>query len=708
MVLYSYINNHMEDEHSKLMEQDKGISLNRVTYTLVGTIKSYTTLWAEGDVLPDAIITQTDFERLTMPKTEYLFSVIGEEYIEDDIWSFAQELWDSICLKLEADDTTAEEQELVYNSFAYDNPFWSNRTMYRNMTIMLVVLGSCIMAYLMSSYLAKRRQFYYRLREIGASVMQIWKMAAYECIWSTAGVALMSLAVSYLVSVLTVFMVAKGAKITFFYIFSWKTLFIIIGCVCIVLASSMFAALILFKGKKLTSGRTKISKPAQAILRKKSRKPGHRISLNDVMKRERICHPLSAVFSRVVGILTCVTVLTCMMQIYQRVTLYETINTAFSDFEISTDKITVSFDLQSIPCIPYTPSWSDEEVTEEYFGCSYDIMSMETVIPDNFIRTLNDLSGIRHTDYYTVDATHIFSWEGKGESEYYQDNHHSFYQFEGIVDASTEAGQKLLEAADASLYNGYYFQNTKSIWDRLKKSLDKDVADYDEFSMGNQVIILENYSEEYIEDVEGFDSEENIEDDGTLGLGGQIKRDETLEPGDTLTIHTAGEDIEVTVAGILPAEDYLFEYGGSAYNLVGSESLGKMIAYEDGTEYGYNKLNIELNQYASSEATAKIIAKQCVLNGLQYSSYTETIKGAYNNILKSALVYGTLGVIILILYIFVLSCIIQEEQRKRQKQYRSLHQLGVSLKQLSKARFCEGIINSLYMLISIPVFIISG
>ena len=65
--------------------------------------------------------------------------------------------------------------------------------------------------------------------------------------------------------------------------------------------------------------------------------------------------------------------------------------------------------------------------------------------------------------------------------------------------------------------------------------------------------------------------------------------------------------------------------------------------------------------------------------------------------------YGILGVIILILYIFVLSCIIQEEQRKRQEQYRSLHQLGVSLKQLSKARFCEGIINSLYMLISIPV-----
>lgn len=40
--------------------------------------------------------------------------------------------------------------------------------MYRNMTYILMVLGSAVMAYVITVYFAKRKKFYLRLLEIGA------------------------------------------------------------------------------------------------------------------------------------------------------------------------------------------------------------------------------------------------------------------------------------------------------------------------------------------------------------------------------------------------------------------------------------------------------------------------------------------------------------------------------------------------------------
>ena len=237
------------------------------------------------------------------------------------------------------------------------------------------------------------------------------------------------------------------------------------------------------------------------------------------------------------------------------------------------------------------------------------------------------------------------------------------------------------------LYEVRYYQNCKSVWDELERHLDKEIADYGTFCRGEQVILLESNLE-----VDWEDS----------GKHKYETMDTTLKPGDTITIQTKGKAVSAVIAGVMSAEEMdLFE-GGASYILLGSETLGRRVAAEEQQEYGYNQMKIRFNTLADSEATGKIIARQCVRNSLDYDSYFEDIQAAFHKVIQVALVYGTLAVIIFILYTFVLSCILQEENRKRQKKLEALHQLGASWEQLQKARIRSGRMDAAYLLMAVP------
>ncbi len=683
-----------------LTQQNKKMRLKLVTYTLVGTIKSYASMWVEGDALPNAVVSAEAFGHLPVNKKGYRFSSIRQEYVEKDALQaglFAEELWDSMEKRLGSSSKEVVvngEEGYIFNSFAYRNPFWGNRVMYRNMTILLVVLGSCVMAYLMSSYLSKRRQFYFRLREIGATVYQIWKMAGYECLFGTVPAAAVSLLLSYLLSLLMVFGIAKGTGIPFFYVFLWKTFFFILAAVCLVLFIAMFAALLIFRSRRITDSGADVPKWRRGRLKRHSQRRKKLLTLKNVWKREQICHPVSVVFLRLVGILACVAVIACMMQIYEQVRVYQLAREEYVDYEVCALGRGRVFSTADVPVKPYLNEETGERVTSEQVSFAEDdTCSMNRFIPDYVIQNIRELSGVKQMDCITKDIFHIFSWKGKEHSSFWKRtvNEHLV----GEPDLTTELGRKYVEVNELYQYETRYYADCKEIWQKLKNHLDQKTADYDAFCRGEQGILLEsNLVTEWEEDAE--DSTEKM-----------IELDSTIKPGDTLTVQTKGKGVSVVVAGVMSADE--LDFSGSPYILVGSEKLGRRIAKEDSKEYGYNTLRIRLNAMADAEATGKIIARQCERNQLSYDSYLEYIQNAWQQMLRSVLVYGMLAVVIFVLYLFALSNICQEENRKREKKQKALYHMGVSRRRLNKARILDGGRDAAYLLFAVPiVYIIWG
>lgn len=684
-----------QENITELISRDETLALHRVTYTLVGTIKSYTTTWSGGDVLPGAVLTKNEFDRLTQPVKGYQFSRIKTEYKDHDVSSFGQKLADSLTKRITETiqgNTDFEEMGYATNEFAYDNPFWSNPVMFRNMTVILIILGISIMSYLMSSYLGKRRKYYYRLREIGATVGQIWNMAAYECISSTQGTALLMLILSYAIGFVIVWGVAQGVQIPFFFVFRWGTLIKILLCVMVVLAISLLCALILFRGKRMTARKNALPKLIKKRLRWRGEKRKRRIRIGEISKRTRICHPISVFFSRIIGVGVCAAILICLMQINERVMEYHNIRNVYRDFEIKTPNTTVSIEAEIVKT--YRIVNGEKIAGRDMFGGSQEQRMMYDTIPDSMLQELQELSGVKQMDYATYDHSHVFNWEGKGDSEYFQKHLYSAsclgYTIDDdgnqiLIDESDPKGREMLEAATKQMYEGRYYQNTKSVWDDLSRHLDQQVANYQKFCDGKQVILLENTF-----DIAG---EEEVHGE----------TDSTLQTGDTLTIETAGNNLQVEIASILSAEEMDCDYGYGPYSIIGSETLGRQIAKEDGAIYGYNCINIDFNALANSEATDKIVTRKCVRNQLIYKSGSEYIRTYIRKVVQAVLIYGFLAVILFVLYLFVLSCILQEERYKNQRKKQMLHQIGVSYQQLRRLKIRNGITEVLHLFCSIPV-----
>ena len=679
-----------ENDITKLIMNEEDLKLHCVKFKLAGTIKSYTTQWSGGEELPGALVSKDAFESLAMSKQGYSFLQIKQEYVTPGVSDFANQLWESIRKSKGGSGQESEEamQSYAYNSFAYGNAFWGNTTMYRNMTIMLVVVGICIMAYLMSSYLAKRRKYYFQLREIGAAVWQIWKMICYECIYATIPAALASLVVSYLGSVLIVWGVARGAQIPFFYVFRLKSLVMVVGCVCLVLGVSLILAVLLFQTRRMTGERKKLSRLAWAGLRRRVRRK-RRLRAAELSKRERMCRPAAVFFVRVLGILACLAVLCCMMQIYFHVNVYRYIRLELDDFTVDAGREKRIMKEQWIPVPEYIDE-NGEKMKKVYVGGSEEISSMKTLIPREVMTSIEEMAGVSGLRCSTRDQSHVFEWEGKGEDDYYKfkaENQCEVLPWNHVSDAAP-AARKVVEQIDASLYESRYFEDCSVVWKDLKRHLNHRIADYDKLRRGEQVIL---FVDDFMDDEEGgFNA-------------GRLERDKTLQEGDILSIVTKGGSVNVEIAGVLSAEEFLGKYGHCAYSIVGSGQLGRQIAQEDGLEYGYNHLEIDFNAFANAEATGKIITRLCSVHRLEYDSEMEQIRAYFQKIVQSILVYGVLAGIIFLLYLFVLSCILQEERRRRQPRRETLHRLGMAHRDMRRMDFANGLREGAALFAAVPL-----
>ena len=178
----------------------------------------------------------------------------------------------------------------------------------------------------------------------------------------------------------------------------------------------------------------------------------------------------------------------------------------------------------------------------------------------------------------------------------------------------------------------------------------------------------------------------------------------TLRAGDTLQIRTKGGPVSVEIAGILDFDELSGYSGSAAYNIVGSEALGRAVARADGIEFGYTDLRINLNRFASGEGTGKVITRLCTLNNLEYWCSMETLDYCFQNLIQKIFIYGTLAVIILVIYLFISFCIHQEERRKKEPERQQLHLMGMSARKLRQMEWREGLQEGAVLWISVLFF----
>ena len=688
-----------DDDTVSLALKHKKLKLNKVTYKVVGVISEYASLWNGGEKLPNAFVTKNAFKSLDMKKTGYSFFYIRKKYVGADVSDFAIKLMESIQKKITdnlSDGTKFYELVFSLNDFAYGNSFLGSKTIYRNMTYILMVAGSAVMAYVMSVYFSKRKKFYLRLMEIGAERKKVFNISLYECLYYVMPAAVVSIVLSYLIGMMVVYIVAKKNSIKYFFILRGKTLLMISASFLLVFAMSFVFSWIMLGSRRITEKKNKLSAYAYRHLKKRAGK-GRRLNIREYEKRQRICSPLPVLFMRMTGVGVCICIFVCFVQINSKVKLYKSVCIENKDFTIQTEDKNFEIKAVKVPAKRHMDDSTGKVVEYIYAGEGTQKTYMKDIFSEEFTDFISGFNGVKNAEYTLWDDSHLFSWDGKGVAYYYKKNLSEGAEY---IDTSTVVGKKYAQEYDSLMYRGIYYKDTEDIWSKISDKINKKSTDYNEFKNGNEVILFE---QKYAQG-----------EDGTLQYeieAGKNKAadadgfDSSIKKGDTLTIKTDGKDIEVRVGDILAIEDFDFLRLGDTkpYIIAASDKLAQKIAEQDKIKAGYNHVQIDFSRISDTAATDKILERKCENSNYECESKYKEINKAFKNMVRNSLTYGTLVVIITVIYIFISICILYEEYNRKKEKRKLLKNFGVQEKEFTKSTLRNGMREAVYLLISIPI-----
>ena len=680
-----------DDDTVSLALKHRKLRLNRVRYRIVGIIREYASLWNGGEKLPNAFVTKSAFVSLNMTKSGYAFRSIRKKYAGADICDFAANLIESVQKRITdrlSDGSDFDECGYAVNDYAYGNSFFGSKSMYRNMTYILMVLGSAVMAYVMTVYYSKRKKFYLRLLEIGADRKKVFKISLCESLYYVLPVAVVSLFISYFTAMSVVYTVAKRNGIKYFFIFNGKTLFMIAASFIAVFVISYIFSWIMLGSRRITWEKKNLSAYACRRLKKRAER-SRKLNVCEYEKRQRICSLLSVLFMRITGIGVCICIFICSVQINSKVKLFKSVCIENRDFVVQTKVRNFEIKEAKVPAKKHMDEGEGKVTNYIYAGEGTQKIYMKDVFLSEFTEFLSEIKGVKKAEYSLWDDSHIFSWNKKGTADYYK-NHLS----EGAeyIDTSTAAGKEYAYEYDSLMYRGIYYKNAKDIWNIISDKTDKKSTDYDEFNNGNEIILFEQkYNQTESGDKKGFD--------------------ETIKKGDVLNIQTKGKDIKVRVSDILAIEDFDFMGLGDTkpYMIAGSNKLAEKIAAQDGIKAGYNNVKIDFSRVSDTAAVDKILERKCENLNYESESNYKKIDKAFKVMVRETLTYRTLAVIITVIYIFILVCILYEEYERKKAKRKLLKNLGVQPKEFTKSVLKNGLREASYLFISLPIsYVIYG
>lgn len=733
-------------------ESELYIPLDLVRFTLVGTVRLYTMTWSGGKDLPAAIITESAFDELPCFKKEYRFYDLGmkEELERAKVWDFASALFSSYQERKLDGYTPADGSEtpetICWNKNAYTNPLWGSGKLYNYITIALLVMSSCILAYLIASYLSSRRRYFMQIREIGASSTNVWWMAVYDCIVSSLPYAAGAIAAAYITAILAARAAAEVDKLDYRFIFRIGTFCLIVAAVLAVLAAAMTTAYAVFSGRGLAEKKKELSKGASRSLRRRAEKQldsrKSYLGLRETLRRLRRIGRLKTWLIRFACILIGAVILFSFMQLFTAV--YEFAGTKANWDDLSGDAFEFGSMRGKAAVLDTEPHWNMSgtgkvsTVTGHVAPMQYLFYSYRNVLNSSFINELNAVPGVKDASYETFDYEHRLSWPGKWEDAFLTHCIDS-----GLHTCSDKLPYKLVfdgphaeemrRSMDTVFYMLLCFRNTRELWEKAKPYLSAD-ADYESFVCGEQVIVFV--------DQNAYGPELGI----YAGVKAEASRSEYAEyaenlwqkmpsfrNGDTVYIDSLSRSVNavdigsydeydfsectpVKVAAVLPmtALDTAEIFGYSipewylpVYLTIGSLELAHRVAEKDGLEFGVNRFQVNFTSVEEAENAMKFISGLCSEYGASYTDNVEWLREQKDNAMDKLLTYGFFAVVTTVLYIFVLNSIALQEDISLQPKYIVLHRAGLTWKQQKRQKSCAAAVQSLWQLLSLPLFLVA-
>ncbi len=661
----------------KVTETKEGpmLEIVRLPVTLTGTLRSFTPNWNDGFRLPQIYISQGSFDILKLqPKTEFYFYALDRDYIGTTLWEAAEEYEAPLKAVMREKDIPSE-----INRASYMNPFWGNNRMYLRVLLVLMLVSAAMLSWLMSSYLLKRKKYFLQMREIGASVGEITQMAAYECLFAALPVIAFSMLVSYLLSILAVLFVSLAAKVPFFYAFSLKTCLLILGVSLLVIALSIAVSLLIFSRKEVTLERVRIgAAAARSFLRRKKRleKKGRPYAgIRETLKREERLRRLPRTFSFISGMLILGFVLMCAGRIQESADREKEMRAYVPEIRGFMRRNSPGTNRKGLPALVYQKNGEVKKGTfKEDVSTFAPIYALSKTYQPETISRLSELQGISKMRTCCIDQTHMFTWERKESGQYYEylldfmTYSVSSGDLRGNVlymDVRDEKARRYFLKEAPQHHFMKFVPDPGAVYDGLKKQLKNDTADREAFLTGEQVIVVLGGVGFQAPDAASSDEQKVGSVDGTLSFTGPLNavgnfkalsgQDDTLFPGQIITIPCKNGDVEVTVAGVVPtsetSEDSMI--GNAIYGLIGSEALGRKVAEMDGVSYGYNLLDMTTGAFADEEATEKLAVRELSNGGSAYESNMESLRKLREEKQQRLLSYGFFALAAFVLYLFL-------------------------------------------------------
>lgn len=631
-------------------EPETVLVLSRVSFTLCGTLERYTARWDEGDSLPGALITGEAFDGLSMDKRAFEFGMLKPEYRDHSVWSFASELIDAVRASARGADGA-----LVANEAAYYNPFWGDPELYRNMIAVLLILCVSLVTYLTAAYLTKRKRFFLRLREIGASTAEVWKMAAYECALAVLPALLAGIVGAYALSLAAVFAMTSLGGFPWFYVFLWQTLLRVLLCVLVTFGVSLLAALLIFSGRGISEKRRGLSKRAAAALRHRASKQSLRLGYRESLKRERIRHSLSTALRRLAAVLVCAVLVYSFDEISGAAKAYHAKLTPFSGTRTTA---------VSLRCrVPTGPT-----KTENFDLGGSAAPFLRNTIPEAFFAELAEKPGVASFTRILSDRFRAVSWDGKEENEAYRQYLEALAEERvGPYNRENKALPAFLDKIDLSVFLISVRENAEADWKNF--GLKGEGPDYDAYLRGEAVV---------------------------LGSNSDFRERAELKPGDTLYLSGVNGGLSVTVAA-------LTEHNTQGATLFGSAAFGARLQALDGADGQWNTFVTTFDTRSDKENTAKALAELCTRYGLDYMSSAETLKDIEENYLRAGVTYGFFSLSLWILFLFMAAAVSAERDLRLKDKRELLRKLGAEEQAFTREKRREAIREALYGLAALPL-----
>ena len=693
-----------------------------VRFTLVGTVERYSVRWDSiGDLdradLPSAIVTGSDFDRLKMDKITHSFYTFSPVIGKNRLLEIAPELLAGYEKRAEG-----EDEPITVNLSAYTATFWGNPSMYRDMTILLIVLSACIIAYLMASYLIKRRTFFLRMREIGASTGEVFRMSAYECVLSVLPAVPPTLIGAYAFGLLASFIVSLAAKIRFFFVFSPRTLLFILGAIAATLVLALGAALIIFAGRGISEKKKGMSRAsAKGIKRRvKQLQRGNRayLGLTETLARDRRAHRVKTFALRIVAILACAVIILCSARVsgaaQQHAYMLKKADVTAYTMGVVKRRVVV-------PILPNKYGRTPRPEQTTYQEGPGDCFTLKKTFDADFIREVEGLHGVRSVKWYTFADEHlVISFDGKETDPFFQTLYRRILQERnpmkqeyGELDLG-EKGEKYMKAMEPHVIRLWADSEPEELWSRFRSYLGK-AADYDAFERGEQVIVaVDMYAQS--ESIFGLSvfRDADYENESTNyweELG------HSFEPGDTVGIECLNGTVEAVIAGIVPMKATKgLEGFGVTNNETGlfkiicsgafAERAAQLSTDSEEPVTGFNIMRVIMDEISVNENTVKSISNLCAKFNLRYYNEIEMKLETRDELIRSVTTYGLFGAVLAVLFFFVFSSVARDENARLGDKYRFLLNAGMTERTLKRQKRLDALVQSLWLLLSLPVFLI--